>query len=98
MLAASLWEMPDAFAGFRCYPHREMVESSADTGLLRAVRRFTPASQAPALLRLAADILGVDSSSPGHRDEILRLCRALANEGGMVQEMAEEIARELTRR
>ena len=33
-----------------------------------------------------------------HPDEILRLCRAPAGEDGLVQEMAEEIGRELARR
>ncbi|MCH7836910.1 MAG: hypothetical protein IIC26_00225 [Chloroflexi bacterium] len=50
------------------------------------------------MLQIAATILGVEPSSIDHRDEILRLCRALASEGGLVQEMAEEIGRELANR
>ena len=75
-----------------------MHESAAETDLLRTVRCFASGSQAPALLRLAATVLGVDTSAESHRDEILRFCRALASEGGLVQEMAEEIGRELARR
>ncbi len=40
----------------------------------------------------------VDEAIAGHREEILRICCALAGEGGLVQEMAEEIARELAAR
>ncbi len=80
------------------YAYRMVIGVSAESDLLRAVRRYAHASEAPSLLRIAAAILGVDPSSAGHRDEILRLCRALASEGGLVQEMAEEIGRELARR
>ncbi len=77
------------------YAYRMVIGVSAESDLLRAVRRYAHASEAPSLLRIAAAILGVDPSSTDHRDEILRLCRALASEGGLVQEMAEEIGREL---
>ena len=90
--------MPDVLAGFRCYPYSVIHESAAEVELLRTVRSFASESQAPALLRLAAAVLGVDTSAESHRDEILRLCRALASEGGLVQEMAAEIGRELARR
>lgn len=80
------------------YSYCMVIGVSAESDLLRAVRRYAHASEAPSLLRIAAAILGVDPSSTDHRDEILRLCRALASEGGLVQEMAEEIGRELARR
>ncbi len=64
-------------------------------GLLREVGRFAPGSQAGALVRLAVDILGAGTPSPPSGDGIVRLCRALASEGGLVREMADEIAREL---
>jgi len=72
--------------------------SALDDGLLREVREFAGPSQAPTLLRRAGEILGVDASVPNHRTEILHLCRALAGEGVLVQEMAEEIAHELSER
>jgi hypothetical protein len=90
--------MPDVIWGVRWYAHNMVAESSAHAGLLREVRRFAPPSQAPALLQRAVGILGVDTPAPSHRDEILCLCRALAGEGGLVQEMAQEIARELAHR
>ena len=71
---------------------------AAETGLVESVQRFAPPAQAPALLKLALDILGLDRPSDGRRIEILSICRALASEGTLVQEMAEEIARELVRR
>ena len=80
------------------YSYRMVIGVSAESDLLRVVRRYAHASEAPSLLRIAAAILGVDLSSADHRDEILRLCRVLASKGGLVQEMAEEIGRELARR
>ena len=74
------------------------AKAAAETGLVESVQRFAPPAQAPALLQLALDILGMERPSAGQRDEILSLCRALASEGTLVQEMAEEIARELARR
>ncbi len=72
------------------------AQSSVHADLLQEIRGFAPA-QAPALLRLALDILGVATPSPLERDEVLLLCRALGSEGALVQEMAGEIARELVR-
>ena len=80
------------------YAYRMVIGVSAESDLLRAVRRYAHASEASSLLQIAATILGVVPSSIDHRDEILRLCRALASEGGLVQEMAEEIGRELASR
>lgn len=73
-------------------------KAAGENGLVESVQRFVPPAQAPALLQLALDILGVDSPHPGRRDDILSICRALASEGTLVQEMAEEIARELAPR
>jgi len=67
--------------------------------LLAEVRRLVSSSRAPAVLAAAANLLGPeDSAYPGHREHVLRFCRVLAGEGPMVQEMAQEIVRELTRR
>ncbi len=80
------------------YAPSMVVTSALNDGLLREVREFAGPSQAPTLLRRAGQILGVDASNPNHRGEILRLCHALAGEGVLVQEMAEEIAHELSGR
>lgn len=72
------------------------AQSSVDANLLRQIRSFAPA-QAPALYRLTLGILGVETASPRDQDEVIRLCRALASEGSLVQEMAGEIAHELVR-
>lgn len=90
--------MPDARCRLRWYAHDVVAQSPLDAGLLQEVRGLVPPAQAPALLRRAGQILGVDSSSSGHRQELVALCRALAGEGDLVQEMAEEIARELAPR
>lgn len=74
-----------------------VVKVSTRASILREVNGFASAADAPVLLRRALAILGVSSPKPGHRDDIICLCRAFATEGGLVQEMAEEIARELHR-
>ena len=73
------------------------VQISTRASILRDVSGFASAADAPILLQRALAILGVSGPRPEHRDDILRLCRAFATEGGLVQEMAEEIARELHR-
>ena len=73
------------------------VELSDHPGLLREVLRFAPPAQASALLQLALDLAPVTRPSLSHHGELLGYCRALADEGPLVQEMAAEIARELTR-
>ena len=76
-----------------------VAESTAQPGLLEELERLVSPSRAFALLQAAIDFLGIeDGGCPGHRDEILGLCRTLASEGDLVQEMAEEIARELAGR
>ena len=71
------------------------VKVSTRASILREVNGFASASDAPILLQRMLAILGVSRPKPEHRDDILRFCRAFAMEGGLVQEMAEEIAREL---
>ena len=73
------------------------VQVSIRASILREVNDFASASDAPILLQRALAILGVSRPRAEHRGDILRLCRAFAMEGGLVQEMAEEIARELHR-
>ena len=73
------------------------VQVSTRASILREVNGFASASDAPILLQRVLAILGVSRPRPEQRDDNLRLCRAFATEGGLVQEMAEEIARELHR-
>ncbi len=73
------------------------VQVSTRASILREVNEFASAADAPILLQRALAILGVSRPRREHRDDILRLCRAFSMEGGLVQEMAEEIARELRR-
>ncbi|OGO51251.1 MAG: hypothetical protein A2148_09410 [Chloroflexi bacterium RBG_16_68_14] len=82
----------------RWYAHDVVAQSSPSASLLQEVRGFVSPAQASALLRRAGQILGVDTAAAGHRDELMSRCRALAGEGDLVQEMAEEIARELASR
>ena len=71
------------------------VQVSTRASILRDVIGFVSAADAPILLQRALAILGVSRPKPEHRNDILRLCRAFAMEGVLVQDMAEEIAREL---
>lgn len=48
--------------------------------------------EARAAIRRAAKIVGVDSDQPLELRELIRLCSALAAEGGPIQELAETIA------
>jgi hypothetical protein len=74
-----------------------VVSVSPKSGLLREVQRFAPPGEAAVLLRIASNVVRADEPSEDQREEILRLCRALAGEGTLVQQMAEEIARALRR-
>ena len=43
-------------------------------------------------VRRAAKIVGVEANQPLELRELVRICSALAAEGGVIQQMAEEIA------
>lgn len=60
--------------------------------LLAHLGSVTTDSDAKALVRRAARIAGVPADRPLEIDELLRVCEALASEGGMIQEVAELIA------
>jgi len=70
---------------------------SPKVALVREVQRFAPPGEAAVLLRIASNVVCADEPSEDQREEILRLCRALAGEGTLVQQMAEEIAGALRR-
>jgi hypothetical protein len=48
--------------------------------------------QARAAVRRAARIVGIERDHPLELRELIRLCSALAAEGGPIQQLAEEIA------
>ena len=56
------------------------------------VRSVTSVSDARAVVNRASRIAGVPGNRPLHLQELLRVCEALAAEGGLVQEIAEMIA------
>lgn len=60
--------------------------------LVGQIGGVTSSSDARALLNRAQRIAGVPANRPLRVQELLRVCEALAAEGGMVQEMAEMIA------
>lgn len=60
--------------------------------MLEAAGRLTSPAEAPRLLRRAMHIARVRRLRSADREELLRICEVLAAEGGLVQEMAEEIA------
>ena len=60
--------------------------------MLEATERLTSPAEAPRLLRRAMHIARVRRLRSSDCEELLRICEVLAAEGGLVQEMAEEIA------
>ena len=70
-----------------------VVQVSTRASILREVNDFASASDAPVLLQRAPAIAGVGRPTPEHRDDILRLCRAFATEGGLAGEIARELHR-----
>lgn len=48
--------------------------------------------EARVAVRRAAKIVGVEANQPLELRELVRICSALAAEGGVIQQMAEEIA------
>lgn len=52
----------------------------------------TSAADARAVVNRASRVAGVRSDRPLEMRELLRVCEALAAEGGMIQQMAEMIA------
>ncbi len=60
--------------------------------MLEAAERLSSPAEAPRLLRRAMHIAQVRRMRSRDCEELLRICEVLAAEGGLVQEMAEEIA------
>lgn len=57
----------------------------------------TSGSDARAVLNRAARVAGVAQDRALQREDLLRVCAALAAEGGMIQQIAESIAAEAVR-
>jgi hypothetical protein len=60
--------------------------------MLEAAGRLTSPAEAPRLLRRAMHIARVRRLRSVDREELMRICQVIAAEGGLVQEIAEEIA------
>jgi len=60
--------------------------------LAAQIRGVTSGSDTRAVLNRASRVAGVPHDRALERDELLRVCAALAAEGGMIQEIAESIA------
>ena len=57
-----------------------------------ALGAVTSNGQAKAAVRRAAKIVGVQRDQPLELRELIRVCSALAAEGGPIQQLADEIA------
>jgi len=69
-----------------------MYHSMTADDLARELAAVTSASDARAVINRAARVAGVPADRPLQVDELLRMCEAVAAEGGLVQEIAELIA------
>ena len=69
-----------------------MYHAMTANNLARELAAVTSASDARAVINRAARVAGVPADRPLHVDELLRICEAVAAEGGLVQEIAELIA------
>lgn len=73
------------------------MESTTLADVQGALGAVAGSGQARAAVRRAAKIVGVDADQPLERRELIRVCSALAAEGGTIQQLAEEIAGEALR-
>jgi hypothetical protein len=83
-------------------PHRQRkggtIEHAFTTEqLTEEIRSVTSGSDARAVQNRASRVAGVPQNRALERDELLRVCAALAAEGGMIQQIAESIAGEAVR-
>jgi hypothetical protein len=60
--------------------------------LTAEIRAVTSGSDARAVVNRASRVAGVPHNRALQRTELLRVCAALAAEGGLIQELAEGIA------
>jgi hypothetical protein len=73
------------------------MESTTLADVQGALGAITSDRQARAVIRRAAKIIGIKRDQPLGLHELIRLCSALAAEGGEIQQLAEEIAGEALR-
>jgi hypothetical protein len=69
-----------------------MYHAMSADDLARELGAVTSRSDARAVVNRAARVAGVPADRPLQVDELLRMCEAVAAEGGLVQEIAELIA------
>lgn len=69
-----------------------MYHAMSAGDLARELGAVTSRSDAQAVVNRAARVAGVPADRPLQVDELLRMCEAVAAEGGLVQEIAEIIA------
>ncbi len=72
------------------------VQSPADAELLGQIQRVSPDAMTNALLRLARILVGDELDCDGYSAKVLGICQVFAQEGALVQEMAGEIAEEVS--
>ncbi len=69
-----------------------MYQAMTADDLAGELAAVTSRSDARAVVNRAARVAGVPGDRPLRVDELLRICEAVAAEGGLVQEIAELIA------
>ena len=69
-----------------------MYKTMSAADLARELGAVTSSNDARAVVNRAARVVGVPTDRPLQTDELLRICEAVAAEGGLVQEIAEMIA------
>lgn len=69
-----------------------MVRALTIEELTAEIRAVTSSSDARAVVNRASRVAGVPHNRALERQELLRVCAALAAEGGLIQEIAEAIA------
>ena len=68
-----------------------MHKTMSVADLARELGAVTSSNDARAVVNGAARVVGVPIDRPLQTDELLRICEAVAAEGGLVQEIAEVI-------
>ncbi len=69
-----------------------MYQTMSAADLVRELGAVTSGNNARAVVNRAARVAGVPIDRPLQIDELLRICEAVAAEGGLIQEIAEMIA------
>ncbi len=70
----------------------ETIETTTLAEVQGALGAVASRGEAKAAIRRAAKLIGVSGGEPLGIRELVRLCSALAAEGGAIQQLAEQIA------